>query len=67
MEEDLTINKKYKKEDALVTQILGALKSIQYGYVLITVHDSKVVQIDKNEKIRLDGKMSSKQKGGDNG
>ncbi len=66
MEEDLTINKKYKKEDALVTQILGALKSIQYGYVQITVQDSKVVQIDKTEKFRLDGQKSSKPKGGDN-
>lgn len=66
MEEDLTINKKYKKEDALVTQILGALKSIQYGYVQITVHNSKVVQIDKTEKFRLDDQKSSKLKGGDN-
>lgn len=66
MKKDLTIDKKYEDE-TLITQILKALKSIQYGYVLITVHDSKVVQIDKNEKVRLDGKMSSKQKGGDNG
>ncbi len=66
MEEDLTINKKYKKEDALITQILGALKSIQYGYVQITVQDSKVVQIDKTEKFRLDGQKLSKLKGGDN-
>lgn len=66
MKKDLTIDKKYEDE-TLITQILKALKDIQYGYVLITVHDSKVVQIDKNEKIRLDGKISSKQKGGDNG
>jgi len=41
-------------ERALVLQILKALKSIRYGYVQITVQDSRPVQIDKAEKIRLD-------------
>jgi hypothetical protein len=64
MEDELTSK---KKDDLLITQILRALKSIQYGYVQITVHDSKVVQIDKTEKFRLDGQKSSKPKGDDNG
>ena len=64
MEEDLIDNK--KKEDALITQILKALKNIQYGYVQITVQDSKVVQIDKTEKFRLDGQRSLRPKGGEN-
>lgn len=65
MEENLTNNK--KNDEAIITQILGALKDIQYGYVQITVQDSRVVQIDKTEKVRLDGQRLSKLKGGENG
>ncbi len=43
-----------KSEEELLLQILKALKSIRYGYVQIIVQDSKVVQIDKTEKIRFD-------------
>lgn len=64
MDENLTDNK--KTDEAIITQILRALKSIQYGYVQITVQDSKVVQIEKTEKFRLDGQRSSKPKGGEN-
>lgn len=41
-------------DEKLLQEILKALKSIRYGYVQITVQDSKVVQIDKTEKIRFD-------------
>ncbi len=51
-------------EKALVLQILKALKSIRYGYVQITVQDSRAVQIDKAEKIRLD-KPLNQSKGGE--
>lgn len=29
------------------------LQSIKYGSITLVVHDQKVVQIDKNEKIRI--------------
>ncbi|MDN5943399.1 MAG: YezD family protein [Nitrospira sp.] len=35
-------------------QILGALEEIRYGSVEIVIHDSKVVQIERKEKIRID-------------
>ena len=41
-------------EKKLLLQILKAVRSIRYGYVQIIVQDSKVVQIDKTEKIRFD-------------
>ncbi len=41
-------------EKKFLSQILKAIKSIRYGYVQIIVQDSKVVQIDKTEKIRFD-------------
>jgi hypothetical protein len=43
-----------ESEKKLLLQILEALRSIRYGYVQIVVQDSKVVQIDKTEKIRFD-------------
>ncbi len=43
-----------KEDEKLLSQILKAIKSIRYGYVQIIVQDSKVVQIDKTEKIRFD-------------
>ncbi len=47
-----------ESEKELLLQILKALKSIRYGYVQIIVQDSKVVQIDKTEKIRFDKENS---------
>lgn len=40
-----------------------AIKSIKYGDVQIIIQNSKVVQIDKTEKIRLD-EQRLKSKGG---
>ncbi|MBI5525437.1 MAG: YezD family protein [Deltaproteobacteria bacterium] len=41
-------------ERLLVDRILRALKGIRYGAVEIVVHDSKVVQIERKEKYRLE-------------
>lgn len=39
----------------LIKDIVQVIKSIRFGYIQIIVQDSKVVQIDKTEKIRLNG------------
>ncbi len=52
MTEDMADFKESEKK--FLSQILKAIKSIRYGYVQITVQDSRVVQIDKTEKIRFD-------------
>ncbi len=44
-----------KDEEQLLLEMVSAIKSIKYGYIQITIHDGNVVQIDKTEKIRLDG------------
>ena len=44
-----------KDEEQLLLEMISAIKSIKYGYIQITIHDGNVVQIDKTEKIRLDG------------
>lgn len=35
-------------------EILLAIKGIRYGSVEIVIHDSKVVQIERKEKVRFD-------------
>jgi len=39
----------------VVDEILRAVKSIRYGSVEITIHDSRVVQIERKEKVRPGG------------
>ncbi len=36
--------------------ILEAIQQIKYGAVEVLIHDSKVVQVEKSEKTRFDGK-----------
>ena len=55
---------KDKNEEQFLLDVLSAIKSIKYGCVQITIQNCKVVQIDKTEKIRLDGQRL-KSKGGD--
>ena len=38
--------------------IADLLKTIEYGYIQITIHDGKVVQIDKTEKFRFNVRKS---------
>lgn len=39
-----------------VTEILKALSDLSYGSVNIIVQDSKIIQIDRVEKVRLDNR-----------
>jgi hypothetical protein len=41
----------------IVAEILAALRGLRYGSIVVTIHDSKVVQIEKNEKVRLQKKV----------
>jgi hypothetical protein len=38
----------------MTQRILRVLQEIRYGSVEIIIHDSKVVQIERKEKIRID-------------
>lgn len=40
-------------EPAITEAILAAIGSLRYGAVEVTVHDGRVVMIDKRERIRL--------------
>lgn len=40
--------------DKLIRRIAESLKNIKFGHVLITIHNHKVVQIDRTEKNRCE-------------
>jgi hypothetical protein len=40
--------------DKLVRKIAESLKGIKFGHVLVTIHNQKVVQIDRTEKNRCE-------------
>ncbi|WP_342672709.1 YezD family protein [Candidatus Nitrospira nitrosa] len=44
--------------------MLLALKGLRFGSVEITVHDSRVVQIERKEKMRMGGRKGQIQKSG---
>jgi hypothetical protein len=41
-------------EEAAFAKIQETLKSLRFGSIVITVHNSKIVQIDRVEKTRFD-------------
>lgn len=43
-----------ERDQELAREILKAIRDIRYGSVEILIHDSKVVQIERKEKVRLD-------------
>jgi len=43
----------------IANKILLAIKNLRFGSVEIVIHDSKVVQIERKEKIRIDSNPST--------
>lgn len=42
-----------KIDQKILEEIIKAIRQINYGEVVITIHDSKIVQIEKKEKKRF--------------
>ncbi|MDP2922699.1 MAG: YezD family protein [Candidatus Omnitrophota bacterium] len=42
-----------KEKQHIVKEITEAIESVNYGEIIIAIHDSKVVQIEKREKKRF--------------
>jgi len=42
-------------------QLLQAVNGVRYGSVEITIHDSRIVQIERKEKVRFDADGNGKQ------
>ena len=47
------IDARSEDERELIEAILRAIAGLRYGSVEIVVHDAKVVQIERREKLRL--------------
>lgn len=63
MEPINNVAKKISNEESVqrnLTIITDLLRNIKYGYIQITIQDSRVVQIDKTEKLRFNDKKSKK-------
>jgi hypothetical protein len=52
-DEPLGIEGLSEEEGRVIRQVLGVLRRIDYGTVLLVVQDGKVVQIEMAEKFRL--------------
>lgn len=46
-------NQKISSSDRINSHINSALRGLKYGNVIITVHDSRIVQIERIEKSRI--------------
>jgi len=47
------MNRKKDIEDNIMKEIIKAIHEINYGEVMITIHNSEIVQIEKKEKKRF--------------
>jgi len=50
--------------DEIIREISGAVKNITYGTVSITVHNSRITQIEVSEKKRFDNLWKFEKGGG---
>jgi hypothetical protein len=48
------ISDKSNQGDRVNARINSAMKGIRYGSVILTIHDSRIVQIERIEKSRFD-------------
>lgn len=42
-----------EEERRMLAEVYRAIKSIRFGYVQVIIQDSRVVQVDKLEKLRF--------------
>ncbi len=50
--------------DHILKEIAGGLAALKYGEILIKVHDSKIIQVERTEKVRYDHYYNMTQGGG---
>ncbi|MFT8349881.1 DUF2292 domain-containing protein [Clostridium saccharoperbutylacetonicum] len=49
----MSINEKQIIEDKKLKEILKMIEKIKYGSVTLIIQDGVIIQVDKNEKIRM--------------
>lgn len=46
-----------EQEQRVLRELVRTLRGIRYGSVVLTVHDGRVVEIHRTEKIRMSGSL----------
>ena len=55
MADDISKNRRSGTgNDFILKTIAGAVASLRYGDIVIKVHDSRIIQVEKTEKTRYD-------------
>jgi len=49
----MSIEATNKQNSSLVNELLSAINSLRFGSVEITIHEGRVTQIEKREKVRF--------------
>lgn len=57
-------NQKNIVNDAIIKEIFEAVESVKYGQIQITVHNSKIVQVDRTERKRFEDAWKVEKGGG---
>ncbi len=52
-------------ERDLLSELLHAVRTIRYGSIALTMHDGRIVEIHKTERIRRDARREESAEGGD--
>ena len=55
----MSIETANKQNSALIQELLLAINSLRFGSVEITVHEGRVTQIEKREKVRFTDSTSN--------
>jgi len=42
------------ENDTILKEIAGAVAAVKYGNIVIKIHDSRIIQVEKTEKTRYD-------------
>lgn len=50
---------KSKENDQVLKQIASAIESLRFGSIEITLHEGRVTQIEKREKVRLSDSLKT--------
>ncbi len=58
----LNLDSSSQLDPQLLKEIVSAIHKIHYGSIEIVIHDSKVVQIERKEKIRFEAESSRRRK-----
>lgn len=54
------MGKTVQLDDVWIDRILSSLKGLEYGNVLIIVHDGRIVQIERTERKRFEPDSSER-------